>query len=121
MTNPVCPEDGKIMFVKWRNTIVGDKGVGRSKFWVCKCGAKFRVGSEVIRRKGKILSEDEIRKNLNLGPKPTKIGTTYANRRKQKFKASMVKPTPELTAVSSPEETKAPKQKLKAHTIYKSK
>jgi hypothetical protein len=116
MGNPICPECGKLMKTKILKTIVGEDGSGLSKFWVSKCGAKFRVGSEVIRKRGKILSENEIRKNLGLGPKPTKVGVTYANRRKQKFKAPMVKPT-ESTVVSSPIETKLPKEKLKAHTI----
>jgi hypothetical protein len=105
------------MKTKVLKTVVGDEGSGLSKFWVSKCGAKFRVGSEVIRKRGKILSENEVRKNLGLGPKPTKIGPTYVNSRKQKFKAPMVKPTLEQAVTSSPVETKIPKEKLKAHTI----
>lgn len=90
------------MFAKWRKTIVGVDHEGRSKFWVCSnksCHTRFKIGSQVISKKGAILSEDEIRKNLGLGPKPTKIGPVYANKHKHKFTTS------------------EHKEKLRAHTI----
>lgn len=61
MGNPRCPECKKTMVIKWRNTIVGVKMLGRSKFWVCKeCKIQFKVGGEVIRCKGKNKSKAEI-------------------------------------------------------------
>jgi|GEM_PF-4425187 ribosomal protein L37AE/L43A len=70
MTNPACPNCGRLMYDEWRNTIVGTEMKGRSKFWVCKsCKIKFKIGAETIRRKGKVLTDEEIRKNLGLPPK----------------------------------------------------
>lgn len=70
MGNPMCPECGKIMYSTWCKTVVGEKSEGRAKFWKCKCGNKFKIGAGIIRKRGKFLSEDQVRSNLGLGPKP---------------------------------------------------
>jgi hypothetical protein len=60
------------MLAKWRKTIVGADKEGRSKFWVCKsCKIKFKIGAQVISKRSMgVLSDEEIRNNLNLPPKP---------------------------------------------------
>ena len=72
----MCPNCGKLMKAKWRKTVVGEKDEGRAKFWVCKpCDIRFKIGGEVIRRKEKVLSEDEVRKNLGLPPKDVTVSS----------------------------------------------
>jgi DNA-directed RNA polymerase subunit M/transcription elongation factor TFIIS len=110
MGNPNCSNCNRMMLAKWRKTNVGEKGEGLAKFWVCnKCDIRFKIGAEVIRKKTKGLSEDEIRKNLNLPPKPYVSGHKHKHKKKKEEKPAMFFPS-KPALLTTPFNTVQPKE-----------